>query len=114
MARFSTELQPATSAEQAVEDAKKYLTGEGFKAVQKGGENVWKKGMGLMLGPQFLRVEPSGDKVRLEAWIKFALLPGVYLGEMGIEGAFAMIPKKKLKKRVEAIQELVTGTNPSA
>ena len=35
----------------------------------------------------------------------FAILPGWYVGEMGLDGAFAIIPKRKLKKRVEAIEE---------
>jgi hypothetical protein len=109
MGRYTTDIQSPVAAEQAVMDVEKYLTSEGFKQVQHKGEPVWKKGLGLMLGPQFVKLAPSGNQVHLEAWIKFALLPGVYLGEMGITGAFGMIPKKKLKKRVEAIEGLITG-----
>jgi hypothetical protein len=63
--------------------------------------------MGLMLGPQFVRYESHPGQLVLEAWIKFALLPGVYFGEMGIDGMFAFIPKKLLKSRVIEIERMV-------
>ena len=37
---------------------------------------------------------------------KFALLPGIYFGEMGVDGAFAFIPKKKLRQRMAEIEGL--------
>ena len=69
---------------------------------------VRKKGLGLMLGPQFVKMATAGDKLHLEAWTKFAVLPGWYVGEMGIKGFIAAVPKKKLRKRIQAIEELVT------
>jgi hypothetical protein len=87
-------------------EIKRYLLDQGFRETPEG---VWKKGMGLMLGPQFIRFETKPGSTHLEAWIKFALLPGIYMGEMGITGAFAFIPKKKLRSRVEAIERIITG-----
>jgi len=107
MGRYTNDLKTSTSVEQALADVEMYLTSEGFRQVQYKGAQVWKKGLGLMIGPQFIILEPKEGNIHLEAWIKFALLPGVYLGEMGVEGTLAMIPKKKLKKRVLAIEELV-------
>jgi hypothetical protein len=43
-------------------------------------------------------------KLYLEAWLKFPILPGVYVGEFGIDGLFGVIPKRQLKVRVEAIE----------
>ena len=83
-----------------------YLTQQGFRVVDQN-QNIWQKGMGLMLGPQFVRFEAHPGQLRLEAWIKFALLPGVYIGEMGIDGFFAFIPKRNLKARVVEIERLV-------
>lgn len=37
----------------------------------------------------------------LEAWIKFAILPGVYVGEMGTKGFVGALPKQLLKERVD-------------
>ncbi|MBN2495307.1 MAG: hypothetical protein JXR96_11990 [Deltaproteobacteria bacterium] len=105
MARYQNDIQVSKKVDEAVSEVEQYLVSEGFKKNEQTG--VWKKGLGLMLGPQFLQVEPRQDGVHLEAWIKFALLPGVYLGEMGIDGAFAVIPKRKLKKRVQAIEEML-------
>jgi len=47
--------------------------------------------------------------VKLEAWIKFALLPGIYLGEIGIKGVMGAIPKRKLRHRVEEIEKIIRG-----
>lgn len=107
MSRYTNDVSVSGSVDEAMEKATEYLSSEGFKL--KEGTSVWKKGMGLMLGPQFVQVDRRDDGLHLEAWIKFALLPGVYLGEMGLDGAFAIIPKRKLKKRVEALEELLKG-----
>lgn len=67
-------------------------------------ENVWKKGKGVLTGPQYIKLTPLNDGTYiLEAWVKFAILPGVYVGEMGITGFFGAIPKSFLKARVEMI-----------
>ncbi len=58
-----------------------------------------------MLGPQFVKLTLQGTRIELEAWIRFVLLPGVYVGEMGIDGLFGLIPKKLLKKRIQQIED---------
>jgi len=107
MSRYVNVLQVPTSMENTLANVENYLSSEGFKQAKYKGTPVWKKGLGLMIGPQYVFLTPKEGSLHLEAWIKFALLPGVYLGEMGIEGAFGMIPKKKLKKRVLEIEELI-------
>ncbi|MBW2703941.1 MAG: hypothetical protein JRF33_24235 [Deltaproteobacteria bacterium] len=107
MSRYTNDIAITGSVDEAMEKATEYLTAEGFKL--KEGGTAWKKGMGLMLGPQFLQVDRREDGLHLEAWIKFAILPGWYVGEMGLDGVFAIIPKRKLKKRVEALEELLEG-----
>ncbi len=110
MPRYATDLSPNRPADQALADVEAYLQAEGF-ARQQG--STWKKGLGLLTGPQLALVEARGDSIRLEAWIQFALFPGVYIGEMGIDGWFGAIPKKALKRRVHAIEELITGQPPA-
>lgn len=108
MGRYITELATTRPVEEMIRELERFLTSEGFKEKTYEERQVWKKGMGLMLGPQFVLLEPAEGAVHLEAWIKFALLPGVYLGEMGISGAFALIPKKKLKGRVDKLEAMVS------
>jgi hypothetical protein len=107
MARYVAEIpahRPFETVRRQIED---YLRNESFKETQRGGETVWKKGMGLITGPQFVKFGPAGNAVKLEAWIKFALLPGIYLGEIGIKGFFGAIPKRKLRHRVEEIEKII-------
>lgn len=61
-----------------------------------------KKGVGLLTAPQFLKLSVNNDgSYVLEAWIKFAILPGVYVGEMGTKGFVGALPKQLLKERVD-------------
>lgn len=81
-----------------------YMCKEGFEFCANSGENFWKKGMGLMTAPQYIRLMQNADGTYvLEAWLKFAILPGVYVGEMGIEGFMAALPKSFLRTRVNTI-----------
>lgn len=106
MARYRNQLPTRHPPDQVHRHLANYLTSQGFRLVDPQ-QNVWQKGMGLMLGPQFVRYESHPGQLLLEAWIKFALLPGVYLGEMGIDGVFAFIPKKMLKGKVQEIERMV-------
>ena len=105
MARYINTIPTRKSPEELTRSIERYLREEGFKLFDPD-QNIWKKGMGWMLGPQFIRFEVDPRELYLEAWIKFALLPGVYMGEMGIVGAFAFIPKRKLKARVIEIERM--------
>lgn len=104
MSRYVNDIKTSKSPEEVCMIAEDYLSGEGFKKVDYQGEEVWKKGTGLALGPQFLKLIPGEGKVHVEAWIKFAILPGVFLGEMDTEGFVGAAPKRKLRKRVMAIE----------
>lgn len=44
----------------------------------------------------------------MEAWLKYVLLPGVYFGEMGVTGFYAIAVKKPLKKRVDTLAAILT------
>ena len=108
MARYRNQLPTRLPPELVHQNLANYLTSQGFRVIDAR-QNVWQKGMGLMLGPQFIRYESHPGHLVLEAWIKFALLPGVYLGEMGIDGFFAFIPKKMLKGRMVDIERISTA-----
>lgn len=109
MSRYVKELPVNKSPEQIQAIANQFFDKEGFKQVPYKGEQVWKKGMGIMVGPQYVTVKDSSGMVRVEAWIKFALLPGVYLGELGLEGFVGAIPKSLLKGKISRLEQLLTN-----
>lgn len=85
------------------------LTKAGF--VHNPQTNLWKKGNGILVAPQLASLEAVEGGVQLEAWLKFALLPGVYLGEFDLEGSFMLIPKRQLRKVVASVSEAIEGNS---
>ena len=103
MSRFIQPFTTPYNPQQVMNCFNSYMQREGFEYVTKNGESYWKKGMGLLMAPQYLRLTQTNGGYVLEAWLKFALLPGVYVGEMGIKGFFGALPKAMLKERVDAL-----------
>jgi len=109
MARYTRDITTGKSEDELKKSIQEFMGKEGFKDTVYNQEKVWKKGMGILTGPQFLKTELQSGAVRLQAWIKLALLPGVYIGEMGITGFFGFALKAVLKKRVENLEKLIAG-----
>ena len=78
-----------------------FFAAEGFASHVENGEQCLKKGVGLAQAPQFVKITAMNNVYTLEAWIKFAAVPGVYVNEMDLKGFTGKIPKGKLRKRVE-------------
>ena len=97
--------QPAEIIDFVMKD---FFEKEGFVSAEYQGERVWKKGVGMMTAPQFIKVQTYPGGVHVEAWLKYAILPGVYAGEMGTSGFLVAIPKKMLRDRVEALINLIS------
>ncbi|HEX9093670.1 MAG TPA: DUF2510 domain-containing protein [Coriobacteriia bacterium] len=111
MSRYVNDLPTALSRGQAGAVITEYLKGEGFVYGLERGEMVWRKGIGWLSSPQFMKVEPADGAVHLEAWMAgFAFLPGVYAGEQGLDGVYGWAVKAALKARVmELERRLETG-----
>jgi len=107
MARYVNTLQTPQPAETYAPVLNQYMMNEGFSLIDYKGEKVWKKGIGLATAPQYLSIQYQGGAIRLEAFIRYALLPGVYVGEMGIDGFFGALPKKLLKDRVISVESYI-------
>lgn len=104
MARYIQQFSSPYSAQEVSNVFSSYMMSEGFELVDYKGEKVWKKGMGLMTAPQYIKLTALSDGTYLmEAWLKFAILPGVYAGEMGLKGFVGAIPKGFLNNRVNAL-----------
>lgn len=80
-----------------------FFAKEGFEYMNYQGEMVWKKGIGMLTAPQFIKIQYANGWVHVEAWLKWAILPGVYSGEMGLDGFVGALPKSQLKQRVETL-----------
>lgn len=83
------------------------LTASGFQYVQYQNENVFQKGTGLLTGPTFVKVSFYGQFVQVEAWMKFALLPGVFVGELGMTGFVGFAVKGTMKNAVHQIESML-------
>lgn len=84
-----------------------YLLSEGYEYIQYNNENVYKKGMGILMGPTFIKVSFQDNLVYLEAWLKFAVLPGIYVGESGLTGLLGVAVKGPLRNRFAYIESMI-------
>jgi hypothetical protein len=114
VSRYVKDLSTVIERDEAWRIATEYLQSEGFKYVDERGEQVFRKGVGAVNAPQFVKVEPGEKIVHLEAWVSgVALLPGVYGGEQDLTGFYAWAVKIPLKKRVAELEKrLSAGATP--
>lgn len=92
--------------------AEDYLNKEGFKPVLYKGEWVWKKGQGILTAPQYIKLTYGGGVVHIEAFLRNAILPGVYVGEMGLDGAWGFLVKDMLRGKVNELVRLLSQPLP--
>lgn len=107
MGRTIKEFQLNTNPQQIISVIHDFLSSEGYKYLERKGENVYQKGDGLMMGPSFFKVTVSNNVLRLEAWMKTALLPGVYIGEIDLESFVGIAVKGPLKTRYQQIEGML-------
>lgn len=112
MSRYVKDLSTTMSRDAAWSVISAYLQSEGFEYRDERGEQVWRKGTGALVVPQFISAVPAEGSVRIEAWTSaWSLLSGVYSGEMDpMSGAWGMAVKAMLKTRViEPERRLMTA-----
>ena len=107
MARYRRDFPFSSSPDALLNAVGQYLTTEGYEFTQYEGETVFKKGYGILTGPTFIKVSYLPNFVTVEAWMKYALLPGVYVGEIGLTGFVGAAVKGPLKQRVAQIESMV-------
>lgn len=108
MGRYIRDFGGVGFQEQIMNEVDRYLTSEGYEYVDFKGERVYKKGHGLAAGPTFIKVSFDGyGNARVEAWMKFAILPGVYAGEVDLKSFVGSAVKGPLKTRVAYIEDLI-------
>jgi hypothetical protein len=115
MSRYCKQFVLPMGTEQAVGIIQSFMTQNGFEPYDQKGEPCWKKGHGILTAPQIIKTTVCGGIITVEAWIRFAILPGVYCGEMGLTGFWGFAIKDALKSKVQALESMlgfVPGVTP--
>ncbi len=110
MARYVKDYTHYADPQASFEAVQQYLTSEGYEYIEYNGENVFKKGHGLLVAPRFIKVSFYQGAVRIEAWMKYALLPGVYCGEIGLTGFFGSAVRGPLEDVVANLERMFVNS----
>ncbi len=107
MARYRKDFPFPSSPDALLNAIGQYLSMEGYELTQYEQETVFKKGYGIMTGPTYIKVSYQPNYITVEAWMKYALLPGVYVGEIGLTGFVGAAVKGPLKRRIAQIESMI-------
>ncbi len=112
MSRYTNTFYTNLTFEEFNTIVSQYLTAQGFKQINPNYDQLWKKGVGLLTAPMYIGAlyNPQNFSVTICAYIKFALLPGVYIGEMDLTGFFGAVPKSMLKTKVAELEQMLNQT----
>ena len=107
--RFMVDVPTNYSPDQVNDIIAQFMKAEGFNHSMYRGEPILKKGLGFLTAPQFIKLDVQPGFLHIEAFLKYAILPGVFVGEMGLDGFAGAIPKQMLKGRVDKLIAAVRG-----
>ena len=117
MARYESGMYLSRNPVQVFNEVHKYLIGQGYNYEDFKGERLFKKGYGVVSAPTFIKLiidngalDGSQPRLTLQAWLKYAWMPGVYSGEMDLTGAMGFAVKSTLKSRVIGVESIIYGT----
>lgn len=115
MGRTIRDFQVTVPPETIFQEIQQYLTAEGYTFTQFQNENLFKKGNGILMGPTFIKVSWMNYSMRLEAWMKMAILPFVFVGENDLESFVGAAVKGPLKDRFAHIEDIIRkySVNPA-
>lgn len=109
MARYIRNFQSTVAPQTIHSVINQYLISEGYEYINYDGENVYKKGKGALSGPTFFKFSYCNNTVRMETWMKYAFFPGVYVGELGVNGFVGCAAKGPWKKRISNIECILSN-----
>lgn len=108
MARYIAQFRfDGRYTDMAFNEIKSFLEFEGFEYTEYKGEYVFQRGQGWLVSPTFVKIGFNGNLMQFETWLKYAILPGVFLGEFGLEGFVGSAVKGKMKKVVATIPAIM-------
>lgn len=82
----------------------------GYEKDTHKGAHVWRRGMGVMTAPRFMEISYLNGEVKIEAWLAVPLLPGVFVGELGVKGFYAFPLKSMLKGEVQSLSRILQAS----
>ena len=100
MARYIKRFDYQGNPSQLFSSIHQALSNLGFQYVEYEGERVYKLKGGIFRGPVLIKISYLQGIIQLEAWTKYVLLPGIYVGELGLTGLLGSAVKGKLKQSV--------------
>ncbi len=110
MSRYVKDLPTSLRYDDAGRIINDYLTSLGFRFENVGQEMAWRKGVGAVAIPQFVKAEPGDRIVHIEAWVSaVAIVPGVYTGEQDLTGFWGWAVKSTLRKRVAELEQRLSA-----
>ena len=109
MARFVEDFQINADFSAVHAAIDQYLQSEGYEYTQYDNENVFKKGKGIACGPSFFKFTYFPGMVRMETWMKYALLPGVYVGEIDVDSSLGAAVKGPWKERIRVVENILAN-----
>lgn len=80
-----------------------YLKKHEFVRKEVKGEIVWQQGSGWITAPKMLKYSYNNGVLNMEVWLLVSLLPGVYCGEMNLDGAYGFAVKDAYKKDINSL-----------
>ena len=107
MARYIKTFQFNADSNVLFNQLNNYLVSEGYEYIQYDGENVFKKGTGMLSNPTYFKFLFEGNTIRFETWMKYALFPGVYVGELTTTGLVGSAVKGVWKKRIAQVEAII-------
>lgn len=108
MARYIKDFFTSANFDTVFYSINQYLQNEGYEYIEYEGEYVFKKGNGILTNPSFFKFSYTGNSVRMETWMKYALLPGVYVGELGVDGFIGCAVKGPWKNRIKQLENILS------
>ena len=84
-----------------------YLISEEYTYKLFENEYVYQKGSGWTMGPTFFKLTYLNYEVVIEAWMKSAILPGVYAGEITVEDFLGCAVKGPFAERLARIENMM-------
>jgi hypothetical protein len=73
------------------------LTARKFNYTTQDGEQVFQHGTGWVAAPTFVKITFGQGTVRVEIWMRYAILPSVYGAELGMDGFVGCAVKGVMK-----------------
>lgn len=87
-------------------DAETVLMKNGYKQVDYKGEQVWKKGTGMMTAMEFIKIEYSPSYLTIYGWTQIGV-GKAGLSEMSLDGIVGILPKKAVMRVIDEIKSML-------